>query len=104
VVQKNLDRYPLVRMRNCPRIEVHIIPSTEAPSGAGEAGVPGVAPALVNAIAALTGVRHHTLPLAKAVKAAVACAGDGFRGVNGHGDRRGRITKQIVIRRWRPSA
>jgi len=41
---------------------VHIVPSTEKPSGVGEPGVPPLAPAVANAIAAATGKRLHTLP------------------------------------------
>jgi isoquinoline 1-oxidoreductase beta subunit len=42
---------------------VHIVRSTEAPSGIGEPPVPVIAPAVVNALAKLTGKRHRTLPL-----------------------------------------
>ena len=47
----------------CPRIEVHLVPSTEAPTGIGEPGVPVIAPALAAALAALSGVRLRRLPL-----------------------------------------
>ena len=63
IVTKNFDRYPVVRMRSVPQIEVHLIESTEPPTGVGEVSVPSVAPALANAIAALTGTRVRQLPI-----------------------------------------
>ncbi|QOX80473.1 xanthine dehydrogenase family protein molybdopterin-binding subunit [Trichlorobacter lovleyi] len=63
VEQGNFDSYPLVRMNAAPRIEVHIIPSNEAPGGVGEPGVPPIAPAVANALFALTGARVRTLPM-----------------------------------------
>jgi isoquinoline 1-oxidoreductase beta subunit len=68
IVTQNFDRYPLVRMRSVPAIEVHLIDSTESPTGVGEVSVPSVAPALANAIAALTGTRIRQLPLSKTIK------------------------------------
>jgi isoquinoline 1-oxidoreductase beta subunit len=44
-------------------IDVHIVPSTEAPTGCGEPPVPVISPAVVNALAKLTGKRYRTLPL-----------------------------------------
>jgi isoquinoline 1-oxidoreductase beta subunit len=46
-----------------PRVEVHIVPSTEAPGGVGEPGLPPLAPAVVNAVYAATGKRLRKLPL-----------------------------------------
>jgi isoquinoline 1-oxidoreductase beta subunit len=63
VVPGNFDRYRLLRMHECPQIEVEIIDSDEHPSGVGEVGVPPTAPALANAIFAATGVRLRRLPL-----------------------------------------
>ena len=68
IVTQNFDRYPIVRMRSVPRIEVHLIESTGSPTGVGEVAVPSVAPALANAIAALTGTRIRRLPLSKTIK------------------------------------
>jgi isoquinoline 1-oxidoreductase beta subunit len=68
IVTQNFDRYPLVRMRSVPAIEVHLIDSTESPTGVGEVSVPSVAPALANAIAALTDTRIRELPLSKTIK------------------------------------
>jgi isoquinoline 1-oxidoreductase subunit beta len=68
IVTQNFDRYPLVRMRSVPQIEVHLIESTEKPTGVGEVAVPSVAPALANAIAALTGTRIRQLPFSKTIK------------------------------------
>jgi isoquinoline 1-oxidoreductase subunit beta len=63
VAQANFDTYPLLRMPEMPAVEVYIVPSTASPGGAGEAGVPPVAPALCNAIFAATGVRVRRLPI-----------------------------------------
>jgi isoquinoline 1-oxidoreductase beta subunit len=68
IVTQNFDRYPVMRMRSVPRIEAHLIESAEPPTGVGEVSVPSVAPALANAIAALTGTRIRRLPLSKTVK------------------------------------
>jgi isoquinoline 1-oxidoreductase beta subunit len=68
IVTRNFDRYPLVRMRSVPTIEVRLIESTESPTGVGEVSVPSVAPALANAITALTGTRIRLLPLSKTIK------------------------------------
>jgi isoquinoline 1-oxidoreductase beta subunit len=46
-----------------PVVEVHMVPSTEKPTGIGEPGLPPIAPAVVNAIASITGRRVRRLPL-----------------------------------------
>jgi isoquinoline 1-oxidoreductase beta subunit len=63
VQQSNFHDYPLLRIDEAPEIEVHILPSAEAPSGMGEPPYPSVAPAITNAIFAATGVRIRRLPL-----------------------------------------
>jgi isoquinoline 1-oxidoreductase beta subunit len=63
VEQSNFHDYPVVRMNQMPRIETHIVPSGEKPSGVGEPGTPVIAPALANAILALDGKPSRALPL-----------------------------------------
>ena len=46
-----------------PAVEVHIVPSTDKPTGVGEPGVPPIAPAVANALSAVTGKRVRALPL-----------------------------------------
>ncbi|MDZ4314837.1 MAG: molybdopterin cofactor-binding domain-containing protein [Azonexus sp.] len=62
VEQGNFDGYPLLRIGDMPAVEVHIVPSTSAPTGIGEPGVPPLAPAVANAIAAATGKFLHKMP------------------------------------------
>ena len=62
VDQENFPDYELLRMSDMPNIDVHIVPSMVQPSGVGEPGLPPVAPALGNAIAAATGNRVTSLP------------------------------------------
>lgn len=63
-VQSNFDSYPLLPLAQCPQIDVVLMPNDKAPlGGVGEPGVPPVAPALTNAIAAATGVRLRSLPI-----------------------------------------
>ncbi|HEX6736227.1 MAG TPA: molybdopterin cofactor-binding domain-containing protein, partial [Azonexus sp.] len=62
VEQGNFDGFPLLRITDMPKVEVHIVPSAAAPTGIGEPGVPPVAPAVANALAAATGRRLHRLP------------------------------------------
>jgi isoquinoline 1-oxidoreductase subunit beta len=63
VNQSNFHDYPLLRTNQIPRIEVHIVDSHEKMGGAGEPGVPPVAPALANAIFAATGKMNRVLPI-----------------------------------------
>jgi isoquinoline 1-oxidoreductase beta subunit len=63
VVESNFDDSPVLRIHETPKIEVHIVPSSEAPGGIGEVGTPGVAPSLLNAIFVATGKRLRSLPI-----------------------------------------
>jgi isoquinoline 1-oxidoreductase beta subunit len=63
VQQTNFHQYDVLRMDEMPVVEVHIVPSREAPGGIGEVGTPAIAPALVNAIAAATGRPVRKLPI-----------------------------------------
>jgi isoquinoline 1-oxidoreductase beta subunit len=63
VVQGNFDDYPVLRIDECPQIDVHLSPTGDAIGGIGEPGLPPVAPAVVNAIAAATGKRVRSLPV-----------------------------------------
>lgn len=63
VVEGNFDRYPLLRMGEEPRVDVRVVKSDDPPGGAGEVGVPAIAPALANALFAATGERVRDLPL-----------------------------------------
>jgi isoquinoline 1-oxidoreductase subunit beta len=67
IVTQNFDRYPVIRMQSVPKIEVHLIDSAESPTGVGEVSVPTTAPAIANAIAALTGTRIRRLPFSKTI-------------------------------------
>jgi isoquinoline 1-oxidoreductase beta subunit len=63
VQQSNFHDYPILRIQDAPRIEVHQVPSDGGIGGIGEVGVPSVAPAVANAIFAATGQRLRRLPL-----------------------------------------
>jgi isoquinoline 1-oxidoreductase beta subunit len=64
VQQRNFSDYEVVRMHDCPAIEVRIVESGwQHLGGAGEPGTPPVAPALANAIFAATGTRVRQLPV-----------------------------------------
>jgi isoquinoline 1-oxidoreductase beta subunit len=69
VVQSNFHDYRSLRIEEMPKVEVHIVPSTEAPTGVGEPGVPCIAPAVANAMFQLTGKRVYRLPFVKAAGA-----------------------------------
>ena len=61
VVQSNYHDYQVLRLNEMPVVEVHIVPSSDKPGGIGEAGVPPTAPAVANAVFALTGQRLREL-------------------------------------------
>lgn len=62
-IESNFHDAPILRLPDCPHIEVHLVSNGETPGGAGEASVPPVAPALAGAIYAATGKRPRRLPL-----------------------------------------
>jgi isoquinoline 1-oxidoreductase subunit beta len=66
IEQDNFNGYRVLRMNEMPQVEVHIMPSSEPPTGVGEPGVAPVGPAVANAIFAATGKRHRVLPFSKA--------------------------------------
>ncbi|MCM0082415.1 xanthine dehydrogenase family protein molybdopterin-binding subunit [Geomonas sp. Red32] len=63
VQQDNFNDYPVLRMDEMPKVEVHIVESREKPGGIGETAVPPIAPAVTNAIFAATGRRVRQLPI-----------------------------------------
>jgi len=65
VRQSGFLDYPILRMRDTPEIEVHLVQSRAHPGGVGEPGVPPVAPAVANALFAATGRRARRLPLVR---------------------------------------
>jgi isoquinoline 1-oxidoreductase subunit beta len=66
VAQHNFYDYQMVRLANAPHIDVEIVTSSGPPTGVGEPGTPPIAPAVANAIFAVTGKRIRTLPFVKA--------------------------------------
>ena len=68
VEQDNFNNYRVLRINEMPKVEVHIVPSAEAPTGVGEPGVAPIGPAVANAIFAATGTRVHMLPFPKSRK------------------------------------
>jgi isoquinoline 1-oxidoreductase subunit beta len=64
--QLNFDAQDVLRLATAPEVIVHIMPSTAAPGGIGEPGTPPIAPAVANAIFALTKNRVRSLPLSDA--------------------------------------
>lgn len=63
VQQRNFDTYRVPRISDVPEVDVHIVPSMDAPTGAGEPGLPPIAPAIANAMRRLTGEPVRALPL-----------------------------------------
>ena len=61
--QNNFTNYPMVQLANAPVVETHIVSSTRKPGGVGEPGLPPLAPAVSNALFALSGKRLRSLPL-----------------------------------------
>src|SRR5580658_9674997 len=69
VEQDNFNNYRVLRINEMPKVEVHVVPSHEPPTGVGEPGVAPLGPALANAIFAATGKRIHVLPFSRAQSA-----------------------------------
>ena len=65
VEQGNFNDYGMLRLNEMPKVEVHVVPSNEAPGGCGEPGTPPIAPAVCNAIFAATGKPIRRLPIRK---------------------------------------
>jgi len=65
VEQSNFHDYLPLRINEMPQVEVHVVASSEAPTGVGEPGVPPIGPAVANAIYKATGRRIRSLPFAK---------------------------------------
>jgi isoquinoline 1-oxidoreductase beta subunit len=65
VVQSNFDDYRIMKLKDSPVVNVHVMQSDRESGGAGEPGVPSAAPALTNAIFAATGKRIRRLPIGK---------------------------------------
>jgi len=63
VVESNFHDYQVLRLHEMPRVDVHVVRSRERAGGAGEPGTPPIAPAVANAVFALTGQRLRRLPL-----------------------------------------
>ena len=63
IKQGNFNNYEMLRIAEMPEVDVHIVDSGEAPGGVGEPGTPPIAPAVTNALFALTGVRVRSLPI-----------------------------------------
>lgn len=70
VQQSNFHDYQVLRMNQMPAVEVHIVPSSEKMGGAGEPGLPPIAPAVSNAVFAATGKRIRRLPIGKQLESA----------------------------------
>lgn len=62
VEQSNWHDYRVPIHVDAPPVDLHIVPSADPPTGMGECGVPPIAPAIANAVAALTGKRWRSLP------------------------------------------
>jgi isoquinoline 1-oxidoreductase beta subunit len=77
VVQSNFPDYRMVRLADCPAIEVHLHESDAPLGGGGEPGTPPAAPALANAIYAATGIRLRDLPIDNGALRAAGAAQQG---------------------------
>ena len=65
IVQSNFDDYKMIRLKETPEINIHLIESKEKSGGIGEAGTPLIGPEVANAVFAATGKRLRRLPIRK---------------------------------------
>ena len=65
IIQNNYDNYKMIKLKDTPRIDFHLINNNEISGGVGEVGTPLVGPALANAVFAATGKRVRRLPIRK---------------------------------------
>lgn len=66
VRESNFHDYTVLRANQMPEVEVHIVPSAEAPTGVGEPATPVIGPAVANALSSVTGKRYLQLPIRRA--------------------------------------
>ena len=69
VEQSNFNDYPILKLADAPDVDVHFIESGANIGGIGEPGLPPAAPALANALFAITGKRIRQLPILAQAKA-----------------------------------
>ena len=62
MVEGNFDGYEVLRLDEMPQVDVHIVPSAQAPTGVGEPGVPPIGPAVANAFYQASKRRVRALP------------------------------------------
>ncbi|HTJ24899.1 MAG TPA: molybdopterin cofactor-binding domain-containing protein [Candidatus Limnocylindria bacterium] len=67
VEQSNFDSFTVLHLKDAPTIDVYALPSHEPPTGIGELGLPGIAPAVAAAVFSATGKRIRTLPFSDAL-------------------------------------
>ena len=70
VQQSNFNNYRVLRINEAPSIEVHLVRNGEAPGGIGEPGTAVTAPAVANAVFAVTGQRIRKLPIVSQLRTA----------------------------------
>ena len=63
IIQSNFDDYPMMKLKETPKIKIHFIQSQESPAGIGEIGTPLIGPVVANAVFAATGKRVRRLPI-----------------------------------------